>query len=86
MFKNKKYYEYKIMTMEEADRKELFDAMSDFRKRHVSELMVSGWSDKYNELLAKQHEVITKFFPEDQDDWFKSDKIWYVLSELYIYN
>ena len=86
MLKNKKYYEDKIMMMDEADRKELFDAMSAFRRRHASECRVSGWSDKYNELLNKQQEALAKFFPEDEDDWFKSDKIWDVLSGLYIYN
>lgn len=86
MFKNKRYYEEKIMNIEEADRKQLFYDMLAHRKQHRQECGISGWSDKYNQLLKEMFETVDKFFLEDKDDLFRTDKIWDVISDLYIYN
>ena len=86
MLKNKKYYAEKIMNMGEADRKQLFADMLAHRKQHRQECRVSGWSEKYNKLLKEMFETVDKFFPEDKDDLFRTDKIWDVISDLYLYN
>lgn len=86
MFKNKRYYAEKIMNMKEDDRKHLFYDMLAYRKQHRQECSISGWSEKHNKLLKEMFETVDKFFPEDKDDLFRTDKIWDVISDIYIYN
>lgn len=84
----KDYYAEKLNKLSKQERKSLYDIFKKQRDQHRQEQYVSGWSKKYRDLEKEVLKAEEKYFGKvsESGDIFRTEKIWSVLSDEFLYN